>query len=669
MPVTLYADQSAIAEVWQEFIRSGQILTGSIRPEILNSWHRCQAFGVDPEDGVSHQLLSDDEIYLLLGRHKAYLDIVRHFMKRLYEFVKGSGFIVMLADERGYVMENLGDSATLELAARVNLIKGACWTEEEGGTNGIGTALALKKPFQVSGREHFCRKLHTWTCSAAPFFAESGELIGALQMSGPASETHQHTLGMVVAAVEAISYQIRVRSRNSDLSVLNDRLNNIFQTMSDGAIIIDQAGAITQINPVAKKFLGAGILGRSIDELIGADTALLKFIQAGRTYKDQEIILETAYGDIHALVTVKPVSNEFGELTGGVIFFNPINKMKKLVNRFGGAQATFSFSDLVGRHETFKKALRLAERAAGNTSHVLLQGESGTGKELLAQAIHNRSLRRKGPFLALNCASLPRDLIASELFGYASGAFTGANPKGRPGKFEMAAGGTLFLDEIGDMPLDQQASLLRVLQDKQITRLGSDRVISVDVRVICATNRDLREEVAKGNFRKDLYYRLNVILVQVPALRERGDDVLFLFDYFLQKIAGKLNLSVSQVDSAVRDCLRAYSWPGNVRELENVVEKMLNLAEAGRISIAHLPAEILAHVGSVAAVPPPAGASDNPDKNYKQMLGESERRILLDLLQDHHGNVSRIARAMGVSRNTIYRKMRHHEISKDYLFD
>jgi len=669
MPVTLYADQSAIAEVWQEFIRSGQILTGSIRPEILNSWHRCQAFGVDPEDGVSHQLLSDDEIYLLLGRHKAYLDIVRHFMKRLYEFVKGSGFIVMLADERGYVMENLGDSATLELAARVNLIKGACWTEEEGGTNGIGIALALKKPFQVSGREHFCRKLHTWTCSAAPFFAESGELIGALQMSGPASETHQHTLGMVVAAVEAISYQIRVRSRNSDLSVLNDRLNNIFQTMSDGAIIIDQAGAITQINPVAKKFLGAGILGRSIDELIGADTALLKFIQAGRTYKDQEIILETSYGDIHALVTVKPVSNEFGELTGGVIFFNPINKMKKLVNRFGGAQATFSFSDLVGRHETFKKALRLAERAAGNTSHVLLQGESGTGKELLAQAIHNRSLRRKGPFLALNCASLPRDLIASELFGYASGAFTGANPKGRPGKFEMAAGGTLFLDEIGDMPLDQQASLLRVLQDKQITRLGSDRVISVDVRVICATNRDLREEVAKGNFRKDLYYRLNVILIQVPALRERGDDVLFLFDYFLQKIAGKLNLAVSQVDSAVRDCLRAYSWPGNVRELENVVEKMLNLAEAGRISIAHLPAEILAHVGSVAAVPAPAGASDNPDKNYKQMLGESERRILLDLLQDHHGNVSRIARAMGVSRNTIYRKMRHHEISKDYLFD
>ena len=669
MPVTLYADQSAIAEVWQEFIRSGQILTGSVRPEILNSWHRCQAFGIDPEDGVSHQLLSDDEIYLLLGRHKAYLDIVRHFMKRLYEFVKGSGFIVMLADERGYVMENLGDSATLELAARVNLIKGACWTEEEGGTNGIGIALALKKPFQVSGREHFCRKLHTWTCSAAPFFAESGELIGALQMSGPASETHQHTLGMVVAAVEAISYQIRVRSRNSDLSVLNDRLNNIFQTMSDGAIIIDQAGAITQINPVAKKFLGAGILGRSIDELIGADTALLKFIQAGRTYKDQEIILETAYGDIHALVTVKPVSNEFGELTGGVIFFNPINKMKKLVNRFGGAQATFSFSDLVGRHETFKKALRLAERAAGNTSHVLLQGESGTGKELLAQAIHNRSLRRKGPFLALNCASLPRDLIASELFGYASGAFTGANPKGRPGKFEMAAGGTLFLDEIGDMPLDQQASLLRVLQDKQITRLGSDRVISVDVRVICATNRDLREEVAKGNFRKDLYYRLNVILIQVPALRERGDDVLFLFDYFLQKIAGKLNLAVSQVDSAVRDCLRAYSWPGNVRELENVVEKMLNLAEAGRISIAHLPAEILAHVGSVAAVPAPAGASDNPDKNYKQMLGESERRILLDLLQDHHGNVSRIARAMGVSRNTIYRKMRHHEISKDYLFD
>ena len=655
-------DSLKIARSWKEFLATGKIAAGAIRPEIGESWQRCREAGVDPNDGVSHQLLSLAELEGVLADRKDFVEIARHFMANLYAFVKGSGFIVLLADERGYVIESMGDVETLESAARVNLVRRANWREEKGGTNGIGTALALGRPFQVSGREHFCKKLHCWTCSAAPILDDEGRVGGVLQMSGPSHEAHLHTLGIVVAAAEAIRDQTRIRRRNRELSVLNDSLNNIFQTMSDGAIFIDRGGAIRQINPTASRLLGVQAVGRPLEEIFGKDPGTERMLNEGRAYSDVEMILDSAAGQMHALVTAKPIGNETGEVTGGVIFFNPINKMKNLVNRFGGAQATFCFDDIIGRHKKLRTALQKARKAAASVSNVIIEGESGTGKELIAQAIHIESARCKGPFLALNCAALPRDLIASELFGYAAGAFTGANPKGRPGKFEMASGGTLMLDEIGDMPLDQQASLLRVLQDKQVTRLGASRVIPVDVRVICATNKNLLEEVKKGNFREDLYYRLNVVRIVVPPLRERGRDVVVLFDHFLEKISRKLNFTVLSVHPEVRRCISSYTWPGNVRELENVVEKIINAADGGAISTAHLPPEIVAGCGGDCALP----ATDVNGKRAKERLAEKERQIILELLAEHAGNISRVARDMDVSRNTVYRKMQLHGICKGY---
>jgi len=656
-------------DIWQEFILSGEAPAHALRPEIYASWQRCRSAGVDPQDGVSHELLTGKEIDALLEVRKTHIDIVRHFMLNLYRFVKGSGYIVLFADERGYVMETLGDPDTLRNASDVNLICGACWAEEAGGTNGIGTSLALGKPFQVSGQEHFCRKLHSWTCSAAPFFSEKGELIGILQMSGPAHAAHQHTLGMVVASVEAIHEQMRVQHRNRELSTLNSHLNNIFQTMSDGAIIVNNQRKIIQINPAAKMMFGQRILGCLAEELIGNDPDAIKVLQEGKPCKDLEVMLDTAFGHLHALVTVKQVFDETGAVSEDVIFFNPINKIKKIANRLGGARATFTFDSIIGRSDKLKQTIKAARQAASSNSHVVIQGESGTGKELLAQAIHNRSPRERGPFVALNCAALPRDLIASELFGYVPGAFTGASSKGRPGKFEMASGGTLFLDEIGDMPLDQQASLLRVLQEKKICRLGGEQVIPVDARIICATNKNLLEEVGKGNFRQDLYYRLNVVHVLVPPLREREDDIRILFTHFLSKIGRKLNCVIRSIEPEVVDALQRYSWPGNVRELENVVEKMINAADCGIIALSGLPLEIAAPslLPSPSAAPAPQEA--NNGATLKERVAHNERRIMLELLQQHKGNISRIAKAMGVSRNTLYRKINQYEISKDYRFD
>ncbi len=655
-----YQDIPDVEAIWNTFITGNPIPAEGIRSQIHASWQRCRQSGVDPYDGVSHQLLAAEEITQLLDARKFYLETVRHFMTHLYEFVKGSGFIVLLADERGYVMETLGDTDTLRSAAKVNLIQGACWVEVEGGTNGIGTALALGQPCQVSGCEHYCQKLHSWTCSAAPVRSDNGELIGVLQMSGPSHAAHQHTLGMVAAAAEAIRDQFRVQRRNHELTSLNEHLSNIFQTMSDGALLVDGNGVITQLNPRASRTLGENVVGQSLSDIFGHASDVAAIMQHDRLCKDMEMMLDTAAGDVHALVTVRPLSN------GSVIFFNPIQKMKKLANRFGGAQARFTFHDIVGRHNSFAAAISAAKKAATNNSNVMLLGESGTGKELLAQAIHNASARRKGPFLALNCAALPRDLIASELFGYAPGAFTGADPKGRPGKFEMAAGGTLLLDEIGDMPLDQQAVLLRVLQDRQVTRLGSDRVIPVDVRVICATHSNLLQAVQQGTFRQDLYYRLNVVLIAVPPLRDRGDDVQLLCDFFRHKIGQRLNIGIQDMAPNVRHFLSRYHWPGNVRELENTVEKMIYAAEGKRLESQHLPAEISKAMNMEKETP---SQGVTADVGFKQVMAGRERQLLLDLLRSYHGNVTQIARDTGVSRNTIYRKMRSYDISRDYLFD
>ncbi len=645
---------------------AGTLNEGVVRPEIRDSWIRSYEAGVNSRDCYNQSILNHSKMNALLDARRDFVNIAKHFMAKLYEFVKGSGFMVVLSDERGYILETMGDNDILKVAANVNIVKGSRWTEDKNGTCGIGTAIVLKKAIQVSGEEHYCRNLKTWTCSAVPIF-DNDKLIGTLQMSGPSHAAHLHTLGMVVAGAEAIQEQAKAEKSNRQLSVLNDSLSNIFNTMSDGAIIVNKDGLIHQINPVAKQMLGNKVIGISIEDILGENSTINRVLVNRNEYIDKEIMMDTVIGRLDAMVTAKPIKNEKGQVTGGVIFFNPLQKVKKLINRFGGARATFKFKDIIGFHESMRSAIRTAYKAAASVSNVLIYGESGTGKELFAQAIHNQSPRHKGPFLALNCAALPRDLIASELFGYTRGAFTGASPHGRPGKFEMASDGTLFLDEIGDMPLDQQTSLLRVIQEKKITRLGDDKMISVDCRIICATHKNLQQEVVAGNFRQDLYYRLNVVTVSVPPLRARGNDVLILFDHLLKKIGKKLGVTIKSVQPGVREYFARYNWPGNVRELENIIEKIINVADDGKIYISHLPAELCSEHSNTHFLSDAFSASN--EGKMKDLLAEKERQIILDLLLKYNGNISQIAKGMSVSRNTLYRKMRLYNINKGYNFN
>lgn len=454
---------------------------------------------------------------------------------------------------------------------------------------------------------------------------------------------------------------------------LHNELTNVFDTMSDGVILLDQEGKISQLNPAAKQIIGYSdekLIGEHIVDLFcGTAPKTLHLLETGQSYDDVEIILDGVRGQVHATASAKPTYNEHHQVTGATIILRPIAQVQELVNKFSGAQASFSFDSIIGQDKKLQRSINLAMMAGRNMSNVLLQAESGTGKEVFAQAIHNSSSRHNGPFVAINCAALPRELVGSELFGYVEGAFTGARRGGRPGKFELANKGTLLLDEIGDMPLEQQAILLRAIQEKAIMRVGGDTLINVDVRIIAATNQDLLGLVEQGRFRADLYYRLNVVQISIPPLRERIGDIALLFDYFLKTMSPKFNRQIKDVQPAVIKCLEAYDWPGNIRELQNVVERILLVCEGSQINIEHLPREIvnaaIGHRTDVWEFNPNSLAAGQPlaNRNSRKLAAlEQEREMIIRALDANAGNISRTAASLGISRNTLYRKMKNYTI-------
>lgn len=664
--------QEHTLEAWKNYV-SGRCSPTSVPFPIIESWERSYKMGLNPYSNRIHSRLEEEGLSKRLAEKKEVIDLVRPFMANLYKFVEGTGFVVVLTDEQGYIIEMFGDNDTLNNPMTSDFFLGANWREDEAGTNAIGTALVLQKPIQVSGSEHYYQKHHCLTCSAAPIFDAQGRLTAVLDMSGASYMSHLHTLGMVVAAAESITALFTIQWTNRQLAITNDRLTNIFDTMTEGVILIDQCGKVKQMNPAAQKLFNlteAEVREISSESLFGVRIAVVKRMLCEKeAYEDIELMVDIKRSTVHCLMSGRPLTDEQSRVVGGVIILSSITHVQNLVNRFGGYYASLQFSDIVAESDEMKEAVRVAALAATTYSNILLHGECGTGKEIFAQAIHNKSRKSNGPFLALNCGAIPRELIGSELFGYAEGAFTGAKRGGKPGKFELAAGGTLFLDEIGDMPLEQQVALLRVLQEKKVTRLGSDKVIPVDVRIICATNKNLLQAVERGAFRQDLYYRLNVISISLPPLRTRVKDIYLLFKHFLDKM-GKERGYQYIVEHEVIPYLERYSWPGNVRELQNLVERVATLSESMRITVEQLPPEILSPVildnkpllkGCAVGqtVFPQKALSSNIQEQWRQQMVETERQRILMALNKYNGNVSSVAKELGISRNTLYRKMKN----------
>jgi transcriptional regulator of acetoin/glycerol metabolism len=652
---------------WQAFLQDDLQGCNDLRKVILKSWTRCVESGVDPLGMQRHDYLDSEKLADVLTDRKRLLDVARSFMADLYEIVRGSGFVVVLTDEQGYIIELFADSLSSQESITSNFFIGASWHEEEAGTNAIGTAIEEKKPVQVTGAEHFCKKHHGLTCSAAPIYNPRGKLIGILDISGAYQRAHAHTLGMVVAAAKAITGQLRIIRKNRQLAVANQKLTTFFNMVSDGVLVLDRDGKVTELNPAAER-----IFKRKRSELTGvrlrslmtagasSDGACLAF-SSPQHCSEIELAVETSAGSCRCLASVEPIISEQESFTGSFITLRPIKAVRNLVNRFSGYSASLQFPDIIGESPEMREAIELAKLSAQAASNVLLQGESGTGKEIFAQAIHNQSSRRDAPFIPLNCGAIPRELVGSELFGYEEGAFTGASKGGKPGKFELASGGTLFLDEIGDMPLEQQAVLLRVIQEKQMMRIGGLKVIPVDVRLICATHKNLLEKVQNGTFRQDLYYRLNVMSIIIPPLRERVADIPSLFTHFLDRLCSDREASLA-VDHDLMHYLYSYPWPGNVRELQNVVERAANLAVNGTVGVNQLPHEIV-HINASKEVSSAAVQPGTNLRKHRLKQKEREKNQILHLLNTCDGNISRVARELGVSRKTVYNRMHRHGLS------
>lgn len=678
---------SRLEKLWGQYIDSGT-LDNNLNDTIAASWQRCRSASVDPNGGTCSKIYDGEQLRQLLESNKTLLEIASPMVESVYQSVQGSGFMVVLVNKEGIILKTFGDHKILEKAQLLNFHAGANWTEESVGTNAIGTCLATGIPIQVTGPEHFCSSHHSWTCSAAPIHSPSGQILGCLDMSGPYEKIHPHTLGMVTAAGWAINNQLRKELTSMELSSTVNHLEAVVDSISEGVLHISSDGKITGANIPACKLLSRPfkeLVGQKTDYVLGAANVLKRVLTAGQGHYQEDIVIDTPVGPLRCTVTAKPIANhekapngavvilrknltvnelgaggrqlEYENKTRGIYILDVKNEDPDNKSRIIGEkdQACLPFKAIVGRSRQICAALDRATRAAAGCSTVLLLGESGTGKEVFAQAIHNASGRRNGPFMPVNCASMPAGLVQSELFGYSEGAFTGAKRGGQPGKFEMANGGTFFLDEIGDMPLDIQANLLRVLQEKAVMRVGGNKIIPVDVRIIAATNKDLYREVLNRNFREDLFYRINVLTIEIPPLREREGDLDLLIEHFLAKLSARLGKIVNKIEPSAMELLSQYHWPGNVRELANILEQAMIITDENIIKASHLPRYL-------SRACPQSTSNARKNSTLVGSLEQVEINAIKETLAHFQGNISKTAKALGIGRNTLYVKINKYKI-------
>lgn len=440
-------------------------------------------------------------------------------------------------------------------------------------------------------------------------------------------------------------------------------LNTVLDTLTLGVFTADAGGTILSLNQAATRLMNINkefALGKHIGEFIPNWKHIWDQVANGRKYLDEETVIHIGNRKETFSLNAYITKNNDGDINGMVTSFREMQRVYKLVNKYTGMNARYTFEDLIGESDQILRIIEYAKTISDSPSTVLIQADSGTGKELFAQAIHNYSNRSENGFVAVNCGAIPAPLIESELFGYDDGAFTGAKKGGRMGKFELANGGTLFLDEIGEMPVDMQVKLLRAIQEGYITRVGGDKVIPVDVRIIAATNRNLLEEVGTGNFRMDLYYRLSVIPVSIPPLRDRKEDIPLLIKYFLNMKSLKLQRDVPEISNELYHQLLVYDWPGNIRELENFIEKFVNLD--GNTDLAGTlfqPQTMQNHVNHLSV--PDFVSDDEPLLS----INELEQRAIIKALAKLNHNMSQVARSLGISRNTLYQKLKKYDIALD----
>lgn len=641
-PVPDY-DERATMGAWETLL-SGE--TGrsrqpcQVRSLINESWRRCASCGIDAKSSEAPIDESGDAIESLSRRNDLLLEAARRSFSSMGMLLEGTGAMMVLADSEGVLVDAIGDRQTLFDGRDIHLAVGGKWTEDAVGTNGIGTALWAGEPVFVHAAEHFCAGIKGWTCAGAPIRDPlDGRIIGVVDLSGRPGIFRPHNTALVAAAareIEKALAEAQVEERSRLLEAFIESAPNYRR--SDALMILDRRGrAVYSANvpcEVTKRF--------PLDGFTSAETRQTEFLD------DLTRALPAAMRGCH----LSPLKLD-GSLRGAALVLSTAARAGSRLPRDPVDEAARA---IVGESPALREVVDIAARVARSreVTSLLIEGETGVGKELFARLVGSQRAG-KDRFIAVNCGAITRELFGAELFGHVAGAFTGASRDGKPGVFEQADGGVLSLDEIGELPLDIQPFLLRVLEERAVQRIGDSRTRPVDVRLVASTNRDLCAEVEAGRFRRDLYYRISTVAIQVPPLRARGEDVILLLEHFNRTIADRQGTDPLSFAPEAMDVLRGYGWPGNVRELKSLVERLLVLAPGRRIGPEDLPSGVLAPAPVPTASPP-----------VVESFADAELQALRSALAAERGNLTRVAQRLGISRPTLYRKLDHYGIRRTF---
>ncbi|MDQ0507480.1 sigma-54-dependent Fis family transcriptional regulator [Xanthobacter agilis] len=648
---------------WERFLGGDPESSDALRRLVDDSWRRCLSGSVDPRRDQAPPPMREDSLYSLRDRCSDLVEASAPVMASAREFLSETGTVMVLTNDTGVILNLEGDQRLRGAAENIHLLSGATWSEMTCGTNAIGTAIAVGQPVQIHSAEHFCSGIKRWSCSADvirdPY---DGTILGVVDVSGLSDTFNRHSLALVVATAGRIENRLAQIEMDARFRLLERCLPRLSSGTADGLIVFDRRGRAVKANGAAGDALLD--LKRRHADLPTTDISALRL----GWRKDDELPrdlpgwmrrewLEPVVVDGERLGVMLAIPGRARSVPTPPAPAPPASGV-----RAGGAGATGGpFNRLVGQAPALRQAVTRAEQLAKSRAPVLLLGETGVGKDVFAQCLHAASPGRDGPFVALNCGGLSRELLSSELFGYAEGAFTGARRGGMIGKIEAADGGTLFLDEIGEMPKDLQPHLLRVLESGEVYRIGETRPRKVHFRLIAATNRDLRQEIQAGRFRMDLFYRVAVTSITIPPLRERASDIPVLAEQLMDELARRQGVPPRPLVPAVLDLFFAYGWPGNVRELRNVIESMLLIGEGPELGEADVPDEIRTPAEA------PVGFADAGQSPVSPALGLSgmehaERAALIRAMQAQRGNVTAVARSLGIAKSTVYAKLRRYDL-------
>lgn len=622
--------QRALERRWESAL-SGGTMPVDVRPVVRDSWARAIQTEVSPTLPRAPMVWSENALQLARDASD-WLPFARQAIGAAATPYTGGGHILTLFDAEGRMLWSEGDPRALEGLSEINFRPGAHWSEEVVGTNGPGTALATGGPVHIVGAEHYCEQWHAWHCAAMPVRDPlTGEICGAVDISGFRDAAHPHTLTLTATLVVAVEQMLRAREAERRTAIMQAMVRLASRWPADTAVAVDRSGSVIG----ALHELGASFTGQSA----AAESTRRALADAVRNtgHSPTELNLPLGRGIVY------PVRVDGVTVGACLVVPREVPSPRESSRRHDAAarRTRYGFQDLLGQSASLRQAIEIASAAAETELPVLLQGESGTGKELFAQGIHSAGVRSRAPFVVVNCAALPRELVESELFGYVGGAFSGSRREGSVGKFEAAHGGTIFLDEVAELPATAQAALLRVLQEGEITPVGAAHTRLVDVRVIAATNRDLTAWVTAGEFRSDLYYRLNVLGIDLPPLRNRTDDIDALAERFLADASADLGRPATVLTDEHYARLRQHNWPGNVRELKNLMGK-----------VAALGTYVLDNLGTRHIEPAPVRAPTRSDES----AGSSPRDQLIQAVRGAR-TMAEAAQRLGVTRSTLYRRM------------